>query len=146
MTRFSTGHNSYEIHYSTYEMSRSKKILMARFTQLLTEKKCIGLILSKAFFVFICEHGENRGYEFRVPYVGGVGARAFTLSNNLNDYFKGNIDFAIKNNSLICKPLDVNQTICPCCKGKRFVCEDGLGYIKSCQTCNSKYFLPFALY
>jgi len=146
MTRINTGDGSHDIHYNDDEMSLSMKILKARLCQVLSENKFHELQLRKSYFVYFSKFGGDRGYEFNVPMLNDRLIRIFKIHEPIREYYKGGIEICFDNDQgeygFTYKTLD-KTTLCKQCKGKKFIREDGFGYIEPCQSCNSEFHLPF---
>lgn len=150
MRRINTGEKSHNIIYEDGEMSVSMKILKARMCQILIENKFFDLRLSKAYFVYFENFGGDRGYEFNVPYAENSHIKVFMIHEKIREYYKGNIEIYLDKDQNVFgdlgfsyKPLDKSTLNCKLCRGKKFVREDGFGYIESCPSCNSNFQLPF---
>lgn len=151
MTRISTGEGGdHDIHYENHEMSVSMKILKARLCQILIENKFFDWRLDKAFFVYFYKNGGDSGYEFCVPSKLDTGNthKIFKIHEKIREYYKGGIEIELDYDEGVYgftyKTLD-KSAICKECKGKKFIREDGFGYIEPCQSCNSEFHLPFLL-
>lgn len=148
MKRISTGEKSHNIIYEDDAMSLSMKILKARLCQLLHENKYFDLRLSKAYFVYYENFGGDKGYEFNIPYASNQNIKIFTIHEKIREYYKGNIEIFIDKDQNCFGDFGLSyrlleKTVCKHCKGKKFIREDGFGYIESCQSCNSEFQLPF---
>ncbi len=150
MRRVCTGEKSHNIIYEDSDMSTSMKILKARLCQLLIENKYFDLRLSKAYFVYFKNFGGDQGYEFNVPCVDNQSIKVFTIHERIREYYKGNIEIFLDKDQnyfgdfgFCYRPLE--KMDCKQCKGKKFIREDGFGYIESCSSCNSNFQLSFNL-
>ncbi|MBF4453873.1 hypothetical protein IRT38_00395 (plasmid) [Acinetobacter sp. SK-43] len=145
MTRINTGDGSHDIHYDDHEMSLSMKILKARLCQILLENKFYDLQLRKSYFVYFYKFGGDRGYEFNTVNHSRT-IKTFKLHEPIRAYYKNGIEIFFDKdqgeNGFSFKVLE-KGSICKQCKSKKFIREDGFGYIESCQSCNPDFQLPF---
>lgn len=148
MKRISTGEKSHNIIFEDDDMSISMKILKARLCQLLIENKYFNLRLSKAYFVYFENFGGDKGYEFNAPYADNPSIKVFTIHEKIREYYKGNIEIFLDKDQNCFGDFGfgyrlLEKTDCKQCRGKKFIREDGFGYIESCSSCNSNFQLSF---
>lgn len=140
--RISTGIGDYDIYYENSEMSNSMTILKCRLIQILIENGYRDYNWRKGYFVFFFKSGGDAGWQFVVQKNGSRNYLEFHLGYYIKEFYRKNIEIFVEDDWFLTKP---SKTICcKSCKGRKFMKENGFGFIEPCQSCNPDFFLPFS--